>query len=167
MVRHLEIGETTGCGMAAVMARKGVDARTIGERLGLVAPVTPAWTGDGALSLIGVAPGGWLARAEGADADWAEALAGNLAGLASVTDLSGSYRLFRIAGDHAPRLLRRGAFVDFHPAAFAPGSVAVTVIAHIGVIIRQLDDTPAYELAVFRSLGESLRHWLDTTAATL
>ena len=40
-------------------------------------------------------------------------------------------------------------------------------IAHIGVIIRQIDGAPTYELAVFRSLGESLRHWLDLTAATL
>lgn len=75
--------------------------------------------------------------------------------------------MFRLSGSDATALLRRGAFLDFSPPAFGPGSVAVTVIAHIGVIIRQLDDTPSYDLAVFRSLGESFRHWLTITAASL
>jgi sarcosine oxidase subunit gamma len=161
------ISEIMDCSLATVMARKGVSAQAIGDRLGLVAPVTPHWTGDGRLTLIGTGPGTWLARADGEDPDWPEALARKLAGLASVSDVSGSYRLFRVAGPQARQLLRRGAFVDVHPAAFAPGSVAVTLIAHIGVIIRQIDDAPVYEFAVFRSLGDSFRHWLDTAAATL
>ncbi len=166
MAEPLQITEITGFGLVAVMARKGVGAEAIGRRMGLAAPVTPHWVGDGALALIGTGPGTWLARSEAPTAEWAETLVDRLAGFASVTDVSSSYRVFRIAGRDAARLLQRGAFVDFSPPAFAPGSVAVTIIAHIGVIIRQI--APAtYELGVFRSLGESFHHWLTTTSATL
>ena len=94
-------------------------------------------------------------------------LANRLAGVASATDVSSSYRLFRLTGPCATRLLQRGAFVDFSSPAFRLGSVAVTAIAHIGVIIRQLDAAPSYEIAVFRSLGGAFQHWLTTTAGTL
>ena len=163
----LTITETTGHGLAAVMARKGVSAEAIGAQLALTMPDGPRWAGDAALALIGTGPGTWLAHCESPSPDWADALAERLVGLASVSDVSAGYRLFRLAGEGARTLLRRGAFVDFDPVAFAPGDAATTVIAHIGVIIRQIDGAPTYELAVFRSLGESLRHWLDLTAATL
>ena len=167
MVSHLHISEASGFGLAAVMARKGVSARAIGERLGLAPTPAQGWSGDATLALIGTGPGAWLAACEAPDPHWAEDLAQSLAGLASVSDVSGGYRLFRLAGRDAARLLARGAFVDFCPPAFGPGSVAVTAIAHIGVIIRQLDEEPSYEIAVFRSLGESFRHWLTTTATAL
>ncbi len=162
-----QITEIAGFGLVAVMARKGIGAEAIGQALGLAAPATPSWTGDADLALIGTGPGTWLARCDTPSPEWADGLAATLAGLASVTDVSSSYRVFRINGAGATRLLQRGAFVDFTPPAFAPGSVAVTVIAHIGVIIRQIDAAPTYEVAVFRSLGESFQHWLTTTAATL
>jgi sarcosine oxidase gamma subunit len=65
------------------------------------------------------------------------------ADLASVTDQSGS-----------------------HADAFGPGSAATSVIAHIGVIVWQVDDAPTYDLAVFRSLHAGLRHWIEITAAS-
>lgn len=155
------MGETTGFGLVAILARKGIDAAAIGTRLGVTAPTTPAWTSGNGLELIGTGPGTWLARVDTLVPDWADGLAERLSGLASVTDVSGSYRLFRIGGSQARQLMRRGAFIDLHPAAFAPGSVAVTVIAHIGVILRQIDEVPTYEIAVFRSTGESFRQWLQ------
>lgn len=166
MADPLQITEITGFGLVAVMVRKGIGAGAIGECLGLAAPATPRWVGDAALALIGTGPGTWLARCEAPSHEWADEFATRLSGLASATDVSHSYRVFRIAGRDARRLLQRGAFVDFASPAFGPGSVAVTMIAHIGVIIRQLDDATC-ELAVFRSLGESFQDWLTTTAATL
>jgi sarcosine oxidase subunit gamma len=87
--------------------------------------------------------------------------------MASVSDQSGGYVILRISGPAARTLLQRGAPVDLHPSAFGPGSVAATVIAHIGVIIRQLDATPAYEIALFRSYAASFGHWLDAAVAAL
>lgn len=150
--------EPTGVGLAAVMARRGADG--LGARLGMAVPAGPGWAGDAALTLIGTGPGTWLARCERPAPDWAEALADRLAGLASVSDVSAAYRLFRIAGAGAATVLRRGAFVDV-AEGFGPGSAAVTVIAYIGVIIRQIDAAPTYELAVSRSYAESFRHWLN------
>ena len=167
MADPLQITEITGIGLVAVMARKGVGAEAIGKCLGLAAPVKPRWAGDLELALIGTGPGAWLARREAPTPDWPDTLAARLSGLASTTDVSSSYRVFRVAGRDATRLLRRGAFLDFGPRAFGPGRAAVTVMAHIGVIICQADTAPSYELAVFRSLGDSFHHWLTTTAATL
>ena len=167
MADPLQITEITGLGLVAVMARKGVGAEAIGQCLGLAAPVQPRWAGDAGLAMIGTGPGAWLARGEAPTPDWPETLASRLSGLASTTDVSSSYRVFRVAGRDATQLLRRGAFLDFSPQAFGPGRAAVSVIAHIGVIICQIDAAPSYELAVFRSLGDSFHHWLTTTAATL
>lgn len=167
MADPLQITEVTGFGLVAVMARKGMGAEAIGHRLGCDVPATPRWSGDAGCTLIGTGPGAWLARCDEPTPEWADDLANRLAGVASATDVSSSYRLFRLTGPCATRLLQRGAFVDFSSPAFRLGSVAVTAIAHIGVIIRQLDAAPSYEIAVFRSLGGAFQHWLTTTAGTL
>jgi len=162
----LTIEERTGFGLATVMARKGVTAQSIADALGVPVVDGPQWSSHGELALLGSGPGTWLALAEGA-ADHTQRLRAALGPLASVTDQSGTYVILRMAGPEARTVLQRGAPVDLHPAAFGPGCVAVTVIAHIGVVIRQLDDTPAYEVAVFRSYAASFRHWLDQAVAAL
>ena len=90
-----------------------------------------------------------------------------LSGLASLSDQSSAYAVFRLSGLGARTLLQRGVSIDLDPAAFSPGSAATSVISHIGVIFWQLDNAPTYEVAVFRSLARSFRHWLDSVAATL
>lgn len=87
--------------------------------------------------------------------------------LASVSDQSGSYAVFRLRGGGVRQLLQRGASIDFHQSRFAAGSVATTVIAHIGVVIHQTDDTPSYDVAIFRSFAGSSRRWLYQSAASL
>jgi sarcosine oxidase subunit gamma len=161
-VADLSILEVTGTGLATVMARKGIDAAAIGTALGVTPPTGPHASGDDALMLIGTGPGTWLARCAAAPPGWAESLGHRLAGLASVSDQSAGYRLYRITGRQAPTLLRRGAYIDIDSSG--PGSAATTVIARIGVIVRQVDADPTYELAVFRSYAESFRHWLEQTA---
>ena len=160
------IEERTGFGLATVMARKGAAASAVAEALGVPAIDGPYWSSHGPLALLGSGPGSWLALAEG-PADHVGRLRAALGPLASVSDQSGAYVIWRIGGPEARTLLQRGAPVDLHPVAFGPGSVAITVIAHIGVVIRQLDDTPAYEVAVFRSYAASFRHWLDQAIAAL
>ena len=63
--------------------------------------------------------------------------------------------------------MKRGASIDLHPRSFAAGSVATTLIAHIGTIIHQRDDAPTYDVLVFRSFAGSFGRWLDDTAASL
>lgn len=167
MPEQLTIHERGDLALASVMARKGVSAAKIGAALDMALREEPAAFGSGAVTLIGTGPGSWLAIHEGAAPDFAADLAQRLAGLASVSDQSSGYVFLRLSGEGARKLLQRGAAIDFHPAAFSSGSVATTMIAHIGVIIRQVDDSPAYDLATFRSLAGSLREWIDHAAAAL
>ncbi|AHE54808.1 sarcosine oxidase subunit gamma [Sphingomonas sanxanigenens] len=167
MADWLDISERDAVSLASVMARKGVDAVRIGGALGVDAPTRPAFVSGAAIGLIGSGRGTWLAIGETDAPDWAEDVAETLAGLASVSDQSSGYVVVRLAGVDARRLLQRGMPIDLHPDAFGAGSAVTTVIAHIGVIVWQVDDRPTYDLAVFRSFRNSLIRWIETTAAAL
>lgn len=167
MAEAVILAEREGFGLATVMARRGVGADRIGAALGLDIADRPGWTGDAWLMLIGTGPGSWLAHADAADNALADALSLQLDGLASVSDQSSGYRVFRLSGTRARDLLQRGAFIDLHPDLFARGSAAVTVIAHVGVIVWQVDDAPVYDIAVFRSYADSFLHWFASAKAAL
>lgn len=154
-------------GIAAVMARRGVDHAVIGAALGASLPDGPACVRVGNVTCVGTGPGNWLVVQSEAAPDFAENLAARLEGLASVSDQSSGYHILRLTGAGARTILQRGAAIDFHPDRFQSGSAATTVIAHIGVIIWQVDDQPSYDLAIFRSYAGSFHHWLDLTAKTL
>lgn len=163
----LRLEARMGFGLASVQARRGVVAGQIGARLGLEVSNAPRVSSGNSTLLIGTAHGTWLAYRDDAPAFWAEELRERLDGLASISDQSSGYAIHRLAGSSARTLLQRGASIDFHPEAFGPGSVATTVISHIGVTIWQLDDAPTYDVATFRSFAGSFRHWLDEAARAL
>ena len=163
---ELIVEELSGLGIATVMARKGVTGAAIGAILGVEPPAGPGAAYANDLTIIGTGPESWLVVKANAP-DFANQLSTTLAGLASVSDQSGGYVVTRLAGPQARTVLQRGAAIDFHPDSFRPGSAVTTVIAHIGVIIWQLDEQPSYQIATFRSYTHSFRHWLDTTIAAL
>lgn len=167
MADLLSIDERNDLGIAAVMARKGIHGDAIGARLGRSMPSGPSAVSNGTEVSVGTGPGVWLLLQEGASGDFADCLQDRLAGLASVSDQSSGYVVFRLSGPGASIVLQRGTPVDFHPSVFRPGSAATSVIAHIGVIIWQVDEGPTYDVAVFRSLSRSFRHWLDQAALAL
>jgi sarcosine oxidase subunit gamma len=167
VAERLIVIERTGFGLATVMARNGVPAKRIGAALGLDAPEGSAWAEGSGSMLIGVGPGNWIAKVENASPFWADALRERLAGIASVSDQSSGYTIIRLTGADARTVLQRGVPIDLHPSAFAPGSVAVTGIAHIATILWQLDDAPTFDVAVFRSFAGSFRHWFEATIAAL
>lgn len=151
-------------GIATVMARKGCTADAIGAAVGAEFPAGPAVTCDGTVSVLGTGPGSWLVLGEDQDHEFTERYAEKLAGLASVSDQSSGYAVIELSGPVARRVLQRGAPIDLHPDSFASGSVATTVIAHIGVTIWRNDAPDTFTVAVFRSLYESFRHWLEEVA---
>lgn len=167
MAERLKIEERTGFGLATVMARKDVSAAQIAGALGVALVDGPSWSRTASLTLIGAGPGSWLVLSEDGADDHADRLRERLGPLAAVSDQSGGYQILRLSGPDARTVLQRGAAIDLHPSAFASGSVATTVIAHIGVIVRQLDDAPTYEVALFRSYAASFRHWLDAAVCAL
>lgn len=154
-------------GIASVMASRNAGPEIIGARLGCSLPVGPQAAFADDLAMIGTGPGIWLVVRENAPFDFAQELQTRLSGVAAVSDQSSGYVVQRLSGPGARRLLRRGAAIDFHPDQFRAGSAATTVIAHIGVILWQVDDRPTYDLAVFRSYSGSFRHWIEQASAAL
>ncbi len=118
-------------------------------------------------ALLAIGPGKWLAVVEADAAPLVERLARDFGALAVVTDLSDAYAVLRVAGAKARALFEKGLGVDLHPRAFKPGDVAATLCAHINVVIWQIDATPAYEIALYRSYAASFHRWLAESAATL
>jgi methylglutamate dehydrogenase subunit D len=163
----LTVEERSGFGFAAVMGRKGINAAALQNALGFSPPEGPVRIERDRLGWIGTGPATWLAMTDAPEIGWPASLEQKLKGLASISDQSGSYRVFRIAGDNARLLLQRGAFIDLHADVFRRGSAATTVIAHIGVIFWQLDDSSAFEIATFRSYAPSFLRWLNATSAGL
>lgn len=167
MADQLLVEELHDLGIATVMARKGVTSAAIGAILGVKPPSGPGATYANDLTVIGTGPESWLVVKANAAPDFATQLDKALTGMASVSVQSGGYVVTRLAGPQARTVLQRGAAIDFHPDSFRSGSAVTTVIAHIGVIVWQIDDQPSYHVATFRSYADSFRHWLDTTTAAL
>jgi heterotetrameric sarcosine oxidase gamma subunit len=159
--------ERTGFGLATVMTRKGVDPARLGAALSISVPDGCACVKGDNLTLIGTGPGMWMALSEQTEPAWGDDLSRRLSDIASVSDQSGGYVIFRISGPLARTLLQRGAFIDFDPSVFRAGSVATTVIAHMGVIIWQADDSGVFDVALFRSFASSFQDWIDATASSI
>jgi methylglutamate dehydrogenase subunit D len=167
VVNSLVVEERSGVGIATVMGRKAVSAAALGTALGFSPPEGPVRVKHDGLAWVGTGPATWLVMTDAPDGDWPASLEQKLKGLASISDQSGSYRIFRIAGDKARSLLQRGAFIDLHADAFRQGSAATTVIAHIGVVFWQADGELGFEVATFRSYAPGFLRWLNATSAAL
>ncbi|HEY9348096.1 MAG TPA: sarcosine oxidase subunit gamma family protein [Inquilinus sp.] len=92
-------------------------------------------------------------------------LADAISTFAAVSDQSDGLAVLRVSGPQARDALIKGVGLDLHPRAFGPGDAAVTVIAHVGAQLWQLDNRPSYEVAVYRSFAGSLWRWLEASAA--
>jgi len=122
----------------------------------------------GDLAALWLAPDEWLlvGPTDPATAGREAALAGTLrvalAGLhVAVTDVSEARTVITLAGPRARDLLAKGTPLDLHPRVFGPGRCAQTAMASANVILRQLDDRPAYEIHVLNSFADYLWGWLE------
>lgn len=134
-------------------------AAALGVRLP-EAPNTAAGGEGGRPRVLWTGPGRWLAiEPESRDlAALLEAAAGPAG--AAVVDLSHGRSCPRLSGRDARRVLAKGAPLDWHPAAFAPGACAQTALFHLPALI-DCRDAEAFDLYVARGyaldLCESLR----------
>jgi sarcosine oxidase subunit gamma len=162
------VSERRGLALATVMARKRHEG--LAERVRAIfsvdPPVMPRRVASGSVAFLWAGPGHWLAVAEQEEGHRFEArLREALANLASVSNQSDGRVVIRVTGPKARDALAKGIPLDLHPSSFGPGHAAVTLAAHIGVHIWQLDDAPTYELAMSRSFASSFWHWLMEGAA--
>jgi methylglutamate dehydrogenase subunit D len=114
---------------------------------------------------IGIGQRRWLLVNYQGDEAFVKDIARALTGSAAVSDHSDGYAIFEVAGSCARQMLAKGVALDLHPKSFTVADAAVTSIAHIGAIFWQLDDTPRYAIAVFRSYTDSFREFLEASSA--
>ena len=151
--------------MLIVIARKGQQAAlsaTMLAHFGLALPAGPKRVVAGELAAISLAPAQWLVTGPPA---LARQVTNACEGLASVSDQTDSRRVLRLSGPDVRQMLAKGVPLDLHPEAFQPGDAAATIVSHISTWMWQLDDAPAYELAVPRSMAGSFADWLKASAA--
>lgn len=156
--------------MVSIAAAKGnVDAvrAVIRDTYGIELPSTPVRVAGEGIAFIWSGPDQWMAIAErGATRrDLEVELKPLLANIAAVVDHSDGRAVVRISGARARDVLAKGVPVDLHPRAFKSNGVAITHASHIGIILWQLDATPTYEIAMFRSFADSFASWLSHSAA--
>ena len=89
----------------------------------------------------------------------------DLAGLAAVIDQSDGRAVFRVGGPKARDAFAKGIPLDLDRSVFRPGDTALTSAGHFNVHLWQVDETPTYEVAVFRSFARSFGDWLMEAAA--
>jgi methylglutamate dehydrogenase subunit D len=155
--------------MATVMAYKGKRAELTAkliDKYGLTLPDGPRRAANGTAALLGLGPRTFLFQREtGSSLEPELALA--LGDAAAVTDQSDGYAVLRLSGPRVRAVLEKCVSIDLHERVFAPGSVASTSCAHLGVILWRLDDDAGFavfEMAVFRSFARSLWHFIEESA---
>jgi sarcosine oxidase subunit gamma len=163
------IGERVDLGLATVMARKGRKgalAAAAERAYGVALPAGSRFVVGPKAGFIGTGPGQWFVVSESLrNGELARDLAANFRGLASISDQSDGRAVVRILGPKARDVLAKGLPIDLDPRAFKPGDAATSLISYIGVQLWQVDETPTYDIAVFRGFAESFWGWLTASAA--
>jgi methylglutamate dehydrogenase subunit D len=102
----------------------------------------------------------WLAMLESASGtDLERDLREGFAGFTSVTNQCDGRSVIRVGGAKARQALAKGVPLDLDPRSFRVGDTALTVVANINVHFWQIDETPTYEFAVFRSFAVAFHKW--------
>jgi sarcosine oxidase subunit gamma len=158
--------ELPGAGTLAIIAARQGRRRALSETalssFAVNLPHSPGRVEGRDIAFIWTGPDQWLAQGPPGKESL---LAQTFAGLAAVVDQSHARALLRITGPRARDALAKGLAIDLHPRAFATGFAAATSVAHIAVLLWQLDDRPTYEFAVPRSYALDFWHWLQASAA--
>ena len=144
--------------LVQLMARKGNEdslAAAVKSALALELPPPGKWTAGAGVQAIGIEPRAWLLEAEPGDAFPAR-VSETAANLGAAVDQSSGRSVIRLAGADARQVLATVCRLDLHPRAFGPGSSAATRVAHVGCVIRLIDDAPSFDLIV----GSTYARWL-------
>jgi sarcosine oxidase subunit gamma len=139
-------------------------ADAVRQALGLDLPQAPnSVARGGEIRALWLGPNEWLVVAPaGRETDLVRSLRTSLLGQhAAVTDVSEARTCILVAGPKARELLARGISLDLHPRVFGPGRCGQTGMAGANVILEQIDDHPAFEIAVLNSFADHLWRWLE------
>lgn len=148
-------------GQIDLRLRAGV-AETAGRALGAALPLAPNTTTEGAFwRACWLGPDEWLLLVEDTRrAELLERIATGLAGYGhAATDVTDARAVLRLTGPCARSILAKGCPLDLHPRVLAPGQVAQSLLARVGVMLLPLDDS-GYDIFVPRSYAGFLWEWL-------
>ncbi|NIR28156.1 MAG: sarcosine oxidase subunit gamma family protein [Gammaproteobacteria bacterium] len=141
--------------------------RAANDVLGLALPREPnTVTEQGEHAALWLGPDEWLVLTPpDAEAAVVERLRSALGDrFAALTDVSGGQTVITLSGKCARDVLAKGCTLDLHARAFGPGRCAQTHIAKSAALIRQTDESPAFEIVVRRSFADYLWQWLEDAA---
>ena len=141
--------------------------RGVEVALGITIPLEPNTVVEGhETTALWLGPNEWLAlTAPDRQHRVVAALRNSLSDvLAAVTDISGGQTVINLQGPRSREVLSKGCTLDLHPRVFGPGQCAQTNVAKTSAIIRQLDESPSYDLIVRRSFADYLARWLQDAA---
>jgi methylglutamate dehydrogenase subunit D len=166
----VSLREIAGLALATVIARKGEAAAAADaakDAFGIELPTTPRRVERDGIAFLWAGPEQWLAVAGPGrpPGRFETVLVGVFVGHASIAEQSDGRTVIRVSGPRARDALAKGLPIDLHPRAFKPGDTALTLAAHIGLQIWQLDAAPTYEIAVFRGFARSFWQFLLDAAA--
>jgi methylglutamate dehydrogenase subunit D len=164
------IAERGDLAIATIIARKG-KAQAVRaaakDAFGVELPTVPRRIESDRIAFIWAGPEQWLAVAGPGNppGHFETMLAGIFDGLASISEQSDGRTVIRISGPRARDALAKGLPIDLHPRTFRTGDTALTLAAHIGAQIWQVDDAPTYDIAVFRGFARSFWNFLTEASA--
>jgi sarcosine oxidase subunit gamma len=162
------IREISGHSLASVAARYGKEDAlrdTVKSTFGVDLPGPGRSASGESVSFDWMGQGQWFAESRQDDGTaFARQLTEAVADTASVTDQSDSWVRLQISGASARAVLEKLCQLDLHATAFPPGSVARTIMEHLGAIVSLVDDAPTFRLLSARSSAGSFLHSLREAA---
>ena len=165
----VKLREVTSCALAELTAfkgQKGSLSTAIEAAFGITLPSANTSRSKDGVTFVAIGPGKWLVTGEAAaERDLVQRLETAAASLAAVVDQTDARALVELSGDKARAALAKGVMIDLDPIAFKTGDAAVSFAVHFWITLWQSSDAPTYRLAVFRSMGRDLLHWLESAAA--
>ena len=141
-------------------------AARVQAAFGLTLPPPGRWTAEAGLVAVWLGPEQWQVEHDDRP-DLAASLAAAIGPHGGVIDVSDARAVLRLSGPGSREVLARLLPLDLHPRAFAPGSAANSLAAHLSVQLRQIDEVPSYELGCLRGYADSLAHAVTEAGAAL
>ncbi len=158
------ISERTDVAVTHVAARPGARASLddlARATFGTSFPSGPRAIEASGVMIVWAGPDQWLViQPLESNVDQCAQLSKTFNGLASVVDVTDSRSIFRISASRPSSALSRSMGIDFHDAAFRPGDVAITHVAHLGTIVWRLPDGSGYDFACARTYSRDFLGWL-------
>lgn len=140
------------------------DEAACARALGMNLPAAGKSFSEKGASLLWSGPGFWtmLCRTPREAQARLMAAAGDLA---AIVDQSDSRFILELSGLALRQVLAKGAAIDLHPRAFAPGDTAVTLFAHMNIQIWRHVHADCFGLILPRAYAGDVWHWLEASAA--